>query len=250
VIQFGFPVRYPWLPRELALLAAAAERCRGAIERARMQREMQRLDAEARRAEEEERRRISRDLHDEAGQSMLALRLQLEMLERDAPTALRARLGQARAIAERNVAELRRIIAALSPAVLERLGLEPALRHLVARFSKTHTASLSARIGEVSREIPRETQEVIYRVTQECLQNIAKHSQATHVNISLRAADKRIRLRVVDNGAGFCPAAAWRKPMSFGLPGMRERAALLGGTLVVRSAPGKGCVVILELSAR
>ena len=84
LFQFGFAVRYPWLPRELALLDAVAERCRLAIERVHLQEQNQRLEAESRQAEEEERRRIGRDLHDEAGQSLLLLRLQLEMMERTA----------------------------------------------------------------------------------------------------------------------------------------------------------------------
>jgi len=90
-------------------------------------------------------------------------------------------------------------------------------------------------------------QQVIYRVAQECLQNIAKHSQATHVNLSLRAADKCIRLSVSDNGAGFSAERVGSKPMSFGLAGMRERAAILGGSLAVQSAPGKGAKVTLQL---
>jgi two-component system sensor histidine kinase UhpB len=90
--------------------------------------EVRRLQSMARRAEEQERRRIGRELHDEAGQSLLLLRLQLEMLERTAPRRLRPGLGEARGTAERIVTELRRIVAALSPAVLERLGLVPALR--------------------------------------------------------------------------------------------------------------------------
>jgi signal transduction histidine kinase len=247
LIQLAFPVAYPWLPREMALLVAAAERCREAIERRRMEQEIQRLSAETRRAEEEERRRLGRELHDEAGQSMLTLRLQLEIMERDAPAPLRQRLSEARTIVESTVDELRRIVAALSPAVLERLGLASAVRQLAVRFGKLHQARLRTRISVPSAGLPRETQEVIYRVAQECLQNIAKHSQATHVNLSLRAADKRIRLSVADNGAGFCAETALRKPMSFGLAGMRERAALLGGTLAVRSVPGKGTTIVLEL---
>ena len=74
-----------------------------------------------------------------------------------------------------------------------------------------------------------------------------RHSQATHVNISLRNADKVIKLSVTDNGAGFCAEKAWCKPKSFGLTGMRERAGLLGGKFEVRSAPGKGTKVMLEL---
>ena len=247
LVQFGFRVPYPWLPRELALLVAAGERCHEALERARMEGEIRRLGAEARCAEEQERRRIGRELHDEAGQSMLLLRLQLEMIERDAPEPLRPRLAETRAIAERAVAELRRLVAALSPAVLERLGLKSALRQLAARFRKTHPAGLRLRVSTPSEQLPMPTQEVIYRVAQECLQNIAKHSRATQVNISLRSADKSIRLSVVDNGAGFCAETAGNRPMSFGLAGMRERAALLGGTLAVRSAPGEGARITLQL---
>ena len=131
--------------------------------------------------------------------------------------------------------------------MLERLGLEPALRHLITRFGRIHAAHLQTRISVLSGQLSRETQEVIYRVTQECLQNIAKHSQATQVNLSLHSADKKIRLSIADNGAGFCAETAGRKPMSFGMAGMRERAALLGGTLAVLSAPGKGTSVVLEL---
>jgi signal transduction histidine kinase len=247
LVQFGFRTRYPWLPRELALLVAAGERCHEALERTRMEREIRRLEAEARCAEEEERRRIGRELHDEAGQSMLLLRLQLEMMERDAPEPLRPRLAETRAIAERAVAELRRLVAALSPAVLERLGLKSALRQLAARFRKMHSAGLRLRISTPSEGLPVQTQEVVYRVAQECLQNIAKHSRATQVNISLGTADKSIRLSVADNGAGFCAETARDQPMSFGLAGMRERAALLGGTLAVRSAPGEGARITLQL---
>jgi signal transduction histidine kinase len=247
LVQFGFRVRYPWLPRELALLVAAGERCHEALERARMEREIRRLEAETLCAEEEERRRIGRELHDEAGQSMLLLRLQLEMIERDAPELLRARLAETRAIVERTVEGLRRLIAALSPAGLDRLGLVSLLRQLAARFRKVHPAGLRLRIPALSGNLPTRTQEVIYRVAQECLQNIAKHSRATRVNLSLSTADKSIRLSVADNGAGFCAETARNQPMSFGLAGMRERVALLGGTLAVRSAPGEGAKVTLQL---
>jgi signal transduction histidine kinase len=132
VMQLGFRVPYPWLPREQTLLAAAAARCQQAIERARMAEDLRRLEAQARQAEEEERKRIGRDLHDEAGQTMAFLRLQLEMMERDAPEPLRPRLAEACDLAARTTVELRRIVAALSPSVLDRLGLETALRQLVA----------------------------------------------------------------------------------------------------------------------
>jgi signal transduction histidine kinase len=247
LLQFGFGERYPWLPREMTLLKAVAERCQEAIEKARLEGENRRLEADARRAGEDERRRIGRELHDEAGQSLLALRLKLEMMERDAGAGLRPRLAEARGIAEHTVEELRRIVAALSPALLERLGLEAAVRRLAERFRKTHPAAIRVRISGDWEDVSRQSQEVIYRAAQESLQNIAKHSQATQVNILLRSTDKSIRLSVSDNGAGFAQEAALSKPMSFGLAGMRERAALLDGSLAIRSAPGKGVTVVLEL---
>jgi len=247
LLQFGFDSRYPWLPRERTLLEAVAERCREAIEKVRMEAEIRRLEAAARRAEEEERRRIGRELHDEAGQSLLALRLKLELMERDAGAGLKARVAEAREIAEHTVKELRRIVAALSPGVLERLGFEAAVRHLVARFAKMHPAAVRVRISMDEAAIPHQAQEVLYRTVQESLQNIAKHSQATRVNLLLESTDRNIRLSVSDNGAGFVQKAALSKPMSFGLAGMRERARLLGGELAIHTAPGKGVKVVLQL---
>ena len=250
LLQLGFALPYPWLPRELTMLNAAGRRCFEAVERFRMQGEVRRLEAEARRTEEEERRRIGRELHDEAGQSLVLLRLQLEMMEKDAPPALRPRLAQARLITERTVGELRRTIAALSPAVVERLGLKPALRQLALRFAKTQSTRVHLRFVNGVAGLSREGQEVVYKVAREALQNVRKHSQASLVKLLVRSADKRIRLSVQDDGIGFDPAAANGRPLTFGLAGMQERAALLGGTLVVRSAPGKGTTVVLELPAQ
>jgi two-component system sensor histidine kinase UhpB len=247
LLQLGFGKRYPWLPRELAMLHAAGARCQEAIQRARMRTELRRLEAEAHRAEEEERRRIGRDLHDETAQSLVWLRLQLEMFEKEVPAGLRGRVAHAREVTECAVEELRRTIAALSPAVVERLGLPAAVRQLAARFRKQGPSSASVRLEGDFRGIPMEVQEVVYRVTQESLQNVSKHSASSRVKLLLRSADKKIRLSVHDDGTGFSPATDGAKPMSFGLAGMRDRAALLGGTLDVSSAPGKGTKVTLEL---
>jgi two-component system sensor histidine kinase UhpB len=247
LIQLGFAQLRRWLPRERNLLEAMAERCAAAVERARLNESVGRLQAEARQAEEQERRRIGRELHDDTAQSLLLLRLQLEMLERDAPPGVKARLEQSRGIAEKAIEDLRRTIAALSPAVLERLGLESALRQLAARFAKQNRAEMNVWISRSCLEIPAASQPVFYRVAQECLQNISRHSRATRVNLRLSSTDKVFRLSVGDNGAGFHAESALSKPMSFGLTGMRERAALLGGRLAVRSFQGKGATVTLEL---
>ncbi|MDE3166856.1 MAG: sensor histidine kinase [Acidobacteriota bacterium] len=247
LIQLAFDKPYPWLPRERTMMEAVAARCAAAIERARMNTEIVRLHAEAGRAEEEERRRLGRELHDDTAQSLLVLRLQLEMMERDASPPWRARLSRSRKIAEQAILDLRRTIAALSPAVIERLGLIPALRQLAARFEKRHPAKVKLAIAARANALSAGAREVVYRVVQEALQNIAKHSRATRVNIRLSSADMSFRLSVSDNGAGFDPESALGKPLSFGLAGMRDRAALLGGTLAVRSVPGKGATVTLQL---
>jgi len=246
VLQLCFSTPYPWLPRERELLAVAAARCREAIERVQMSREIRRLEAASYSIEKEERRRIGRDLHDDVGQALAFLRLELEMLEREVPERLRARLGESRELAGRTATALRRVVAALSPSVLDRLGLAVALRHLAARFRRLHGLDLRLRISLDSQPLSKPMEEALYHIAQECLQNIAKHSRATRVNLWLRSADKRIKLSVTDNGAGFCADKTCTKPNSFGLAGMRERAALLGGKFAIRSAPGKGTQVSLE----
>jgi signal transduction histidine kinase len=247
VLQLGFGACYPWLPREKALLEIAAERCATALNRQRLLAEMRRLEFAARHAEEQERQRIGRELHDETAQSLAALRLQLEMMEREAEGPAGKRLRATRRQVERMMVELRRLIAALGPGVLERLGLAAALRQLVARSRKTHPAQIRVRIVGQLEGVPGPIQDVLYRVAQECLQNCSKHSQATTVNLSLNVADESVGLRVFDNGTGIPADAALRSPMSFGLAGMRERAALFGGTVTVRARAGKGTTIILEL---
>ena len=157
IIQFSFPKPYRWLPRELDLLHAFAERCLRGAERARLiqdlaarEEQVRSLAAHLLQAEEEERGRLSRELHDEAGQSMLFLRLHLEMLEKSAPPDLRPKLAEARCVTERIIAEIRRIIAALHPTAVEELGLPAAIRHLSARFRKLYPIQLRLRLTPYS----------------------------------------------------------------------------------------------------
>ena len=244
--QFGFAVKYPWLPRELALLDAAGERVRAARERALLRTENRQLETQALRAEEEERKRIGRELHDETGQSLLLLRLQLEMMQRDAPEGMRERLAEARGIAENAVAEIRRLVAALSPAILERLGLEAAVRHLVERFRRRCAAQVKLTVALGTTPAPIRVRDAVYRVAQEALENISRHSAAKKVKVLLESTDLVIKLTVSDNGAGFTAGAA-EKPTSFGLHGMQQRAALLGGKVTVKTAAGRGVRVALAI---
>jgi signal transduction histidine kinase len=251
VMQFAFAKSYEWLPREQEMLSAASERCSVAVEKARLiedlaarQEQIRRLAEHMLHVEEVERRRISRELHDEAGQSMLWIRLQMEMIENDLPAeqaALKDRLKNVRENTERTILEIRRLIAALSPAVLEQLGLGAALRQLVNRFRLYNTAKVKLQVHRLA-ELPKETEVMVYRLVQECFNNIAKHSSANTVNLSVGSDDGILSLSVEDNGVGFCVEEALAKRESYGLAGMRERVALLGGQFEVRSgsAMGKG----------
>jgi signal transduction histidine kinase len=254
LIQFGFPTPYRWFPRELDLLNAFAERCLRGAERTRLIQDLAAREAQVRslaahllQAEEEERGRISRELHDEAGQSLLFLRLHLEMLEKTAPADVQPKLKEARGVVERIIAEIRRIIAALNPSAVEELGLPAAIRHLSARFRKLYPITLRLRLAPYSARLPRETETAVYRVVQESYQNIAKHSGASHVNLLLRSTDTLLEMKIEDDGIGFDVDRAVAQPKSFGLKGMRERVALLGGHLEIRSSPGHGATVAMRL---
>src|SRR5690348_4915956 len=191
--------------------------------------------------EEMERRRISRELHDEAGQSLLCIRLQMELIEQALPADQAKwieKLKEARDLTERTILEMRRLIAALSPAVLEQLGLAAAIRQLVNRFRRLHPSRVKLFLGRLKR-LPQYTEIILYRLVQECCNNIAKHSGADSVNISVSSADGWVRLAVEDNGVGFEVEEALVRKDSFGLSGMRERVALLGGRFEVQSYPRK-----------
>src|SRR5579864_8413927 len=203
VMQFGFSKPYEWLPREQDLLAAAAERCLMAAEKARLIEDLAQREEQVRRlaehmlhVEEIERRRISRELHDEAGQSLLCIRLQMELIEQALPEKegeWRAKLREARDLTERTILEMRRLIAALSPAVLEQLGLGAALRQLINRFQRLHPCRVRLQLSKMG-VLPQQLEIISYRLVQECFNNIGKHSAATNVNISLASADGRLKL--------------------------------------------------------
>jgi signal transduction histidine kinase len=247
VIQLGFSIPYRWLPRELQLLNAVAERCLLAAEKARLIENLHSLSERMLHVEEEERRRIRRDLHDEAGQSLLFIRLQLEMMEKRAPPRLRTKLAETRGVVEHAIVELRRAIAALSPAVLEQLGLSAALRQLTSRFRKLAPVQVRLQIPARLCGLPRQSEVILYRLVQECYNNIAKHALASHVNLRLHSTDTSLELSVQDDGVGFDVEAALGKRNSYGLAGMRQRVALLGGTFQIHSRPHQGARIEIQL---
>ena len=258
VLQLGFSQEYHCLPREMTLLEAVAERCALAIDKAKLLEELHDREEQIRQlgehmlnVEEEERRRISRELHDEVGQSMQVIRLYLEMARGSLPEEAQdvaERLVETQSLTEQTIEEMRRLIAALSPNVLEDLGLPASIRQFVSNFRRTFTGDVNLQMSGLDH-LPKSTQIMVYRLVQECFSNIIKHSHANQVGLRVGRRNGRIHLKVEDDGVGFDLSKPPRKRESFGLSGMRERVALLGGDIDIESALGKGTRVEIAIPA-
>ena len=246
VLVIGFEKPYRWLPTEQELLRAIADRSALAIERARTGEALREREARIAelsghllRVQEEERKRISRELHDETGQALMVIRLYLGMLEQVAGTRARAKIRETVGVVDRTIEGIRRIIGRLSPLVLQELGLVAAIRKEAKDFAKTTGVKARVAVGDDVGRLAPECEAAIYRVVQEALHNVAKHAKATSVNIIMERGEEIVHLCIEDDGKGMDNAAEWNG-RSFGLAGMRERVAMLGGTVEVDSEPGKG----------
>ncbi len=256
VIELGFAHEYHCLPREMKLFEAIAERCALAIDKAQLVEELHEREEQIRqlgehmmKVEEEERKRISRELHDEVGQSLLVVRLYLEMIESMLPgenEAARTKLDETRTVVEGVIVEMRRLISALSPSVLQVLGLPASIRQFVKNLGRTFPGSVKLRMSQVE-ELPEGTKIMMYRLVQECFTNAVKHSSAHNVSVQLGRVNGCVRMRMQDDGVGFDLDEAAKKRESFGLAGMRERVALLGGDIDIQSKPGQGTKVSIAI---
>ena len=190
-------------------------------------------------AQEEERGRISRELHDETGQSLMVLRFHLEMLASDTRSQeQKARIQESLDLLDRTIEGLRRTIARLSPRVLQELGLITAIRRQAELLQRHTGVKVHLEVPEDSTPLDHDLEVALYRSVQEALHNVAKHSRARNLNVKLTMTNSRISLQVEDDGVGFVPRLSQQR--GFGLTGMRERAAALHGSMSVRSQPGKG----------
>lgn len=204
-------------------------------------------------AHEAERRRVALELHDQIGQSLTALALHAEALSRrlSAATADSRAADQAErlsALAQRTLGEVQSLSHQLRPALLDDAGLPAALRALASdaheRLNIETRLDLCERDEAASADerLPGEVETALYRIAQEALTNAARHGHARHAWIRLRRTADTITLLVKDDGQGFDPDALPRRH-GLGLPGMRERAHLVGGALRLRACPGAGCVI-------
>ena len=217
---------------------------RDATERIRAQEELAAYAAQASAIREQEKTRVARELHDELAQSLTALKMDTIWLRDHAGTAgadVQAKLAGMLAMLDASVAATRRIAADLRPLVLDDLGLVPAIEWLAQNFTQRFGVPCALDVDE-DMELHEPYATAVFRMVQESLANVAKHANASHVQVSVARAEGQVTLRVADDGAGFVPAAP-RKPGSLGLAGLRERAQLLKGTVHIDSTPGQGTVV-------
>ena len=229
---------YTVILRDISARKAAEDALRGAHE------ELRQMSVAMNEVREAERQRIARELHDELGQLLTAVKMDIAWLAaRLQPdnTALVQRAEKMRQLVDTTVTAVRRLAADLRPAMLDDFGLMPALEHLLHEFSERTgiPTSLNASSGDVDLGDPLSTS--VYRVVQEALTNVARHAEATEVELTVRLDTESVFARVRDNGKGMPTHAGEIK--SFGLLGIKERAHTLGGHSRIYSPPEGGTIV-------
>jgi two-component system sensor histidine kinase UhpB len=193
-------------------------------------------------AQEGERLRVSRELHDEVGQRLTGVLLRLRNVEQRAPAGLRPDLEQLRDEVRVSLEEVRDTARRLRPEALEDLGLASALAALTHDATRGTPVSITRTFSGEVNDLGDELEVVIYRVAQEALTNVVRHSGARHAVLAVTREGNELLLSVTDDGCGFEPA---RTPRGAGLTGMSERALLIGGRLRIKSRPGSGTTVQL-----
>jgi len=212
-----------------------------AVADARTADELQRLSARLIDTQEEERRVLARELHDEVGQAVTAIKVELVAVER---AILRAGLPASllknpRAIADGTLGTIRDLSHLLRPPMLDDLGLALALQSYGETFSRRHDIEVALDVAAFDGRLRADLETAVYRIVQEALTNVARHARARHVRVLLRLADQVMSLSIEDDGTGFEPADV-AHDRGLGIVGMRERILQLGGTFALQSRPGQG----------
>jgi two-component system sensor histidine kinase UhpB len=224
-------------PREVRELASVFNQML-----ARLERERHESSWHALKAQEAERKRVAQELHDEVGQALTAVMLQIGRLAKAAPDELRDDLSEALETTRASLEDVRRIAKQLRPEALDDLGLVPALNALAGVFAERAGLRIRRRLPDSTPAIGDEAELVVFRVAQESLTNAARHAQTTRVDLTLEQERSRVVLRVRDYGRGTNGA----RPGS-GIRGMRERALVINGDLSIGEHPGGGTEVLLSL---
>lgn len=249
--QFGLAVAASFLIGLVATRRVAAlegELLRQQVLDARNNADLQRLSAQLITAQEEERRTIARELHDEVGQALSAIKVELAVAERGLQSARAAALlGTARALTEDTLQTVRNLSRLLHPAVLDDIGLPAALETYVREFRRRYDMPVEFVQGVLDCRLPPAREAAAYRIVQEALTNVARHARATSCRVAISQVGSNVHVSVEDNGVGFDAGARTEGSASegLGLVSIQERVGRIGGTCKVRSAPGQGTCVLV-----
>ena len=222
-------------------------------EQKRLQEEKEQFTRKLMEVQEEERKRISRDLHDETAQYLSLLSLEMDNLivkgKLSSPDAA-SRLKKLKAIADKALQEVRRYSHELRPSVLEQFGLAEALELIIGEFNERKETQVGFTISGEEARLKEEVELALFRITQEALNNIRKHSGATKAEVILQFTQDKVKLTVSDVGKGFdvSQKRTSKDKGGLGLVGMRERAGLVGATLKIKSILNKGTSVSVEVA--
>jgi signal transduction histidine kinase len=214
---------------------------------------IQQMSSQVLSAHEAERKRIARELHDDTAQALTSILVRLRLLEHSAAGAEVLRnVEELRDLTGSALDAVRRMAMDLRPASLDDLGLVPALRAYVEKYSQDWPVVATLTVKGIKRRLPRDLELVLYRVAQEALANVAKHARAGRAEVTLSRHRNEVSLVISDDGIGIQPTRGPGGGSGLGLFGMSERLALVNGVLGVKSAPGKGTVVTarVRVSAR
>jgi PAS domain S-box-containing protein len=218
----------------------------------RMQEQLRQLSRQVLHAQEEERKRISRELHDVIAQTLTGINLRLATLKKAAGRngkGFDRNIARTQRLVEKSVDIVHQFARELRPAVLDDLGLIPALHSFVKLFSKRTHLHVHLKVFAGVEELDGNQRTILYRVAQEALTNVARHAQASQVRMSITESSGAIQMEISDNGKSFQVGKALtaRNANRLGLVGMRERVEMVGGTLTIESAPGQGTIVRAEI---
>lgn len=252
--------RDPFAALDRSFLVALGSQLGAALDSAELNRKLQqrseelaRLSSRMVQQHEEERRRLSRELHDETAQVFSALKLHLGLVRERVDAAAARDLNRAMSLLDQGLQGIRSVTERLRPGVLDELGLAAALRSLVQDFSGRTGIPVEANMADADRAVAPDVELALYRVLQESLANVMRHSKASHVRVALRLDSDSVTLTVEDDGCGLSEDASWERFLRegrMGLAGMRDRVAALAGTLELGRGSLGGASIVVRLPLR
>jgi signal transduction histidine kinase len=239
---------------DLSLLKALANQAATAINNARLfeqiSKNRKRLSDLSRaliQAQEKERRSLALELHDEFGQILSSIKMSLDMLSLETNLLDRSHLERAQTLAMGLLKKVRRMSLELRPAILDDMGLHPALAWLFKDYGVQTGQDVHFEYSGLDKRFPTQMEITVYRIVQEALTNIIRHAENKAVFVNIWVDENTLNLQITDQGRGFNPAIILTKATSSGLSGMRERTRLLGGEMVVESSTGIGTTLSVRL---